>query len=109
MQEVYCVSEETRPNWPGGHRPACQAAVREFRFYKVMEEFRALSESKRRTAKKSFLKALGAFKKDGILLTYSTLGFRADVGFSCYGASATTWTVSSATARNLSRARWDLT
>ncbi len=50
-----------------------------FGFYKVSEEFRALSDSKRKAAKKSLVKALESFKKDGILLTYSTLGFRADV------------------------------
>jgi chlorite dismutase len=50
-----------------------------FAFYKISEEFRKLSRSKREGAKKSFLKAVESFKKDGILLTYSTLGFRADV------------------------------
>src|SRR6185369_3918957 len=43
------------------------------------DEFHKLSRSKREGAKKSFLKAVESFKKDGILLAYSTLGFRADV------------------------------
>jgi chlorite dismutase len=64
---------------PGATTPPVKQQFVNFAFYKVTEEFRALSESKRRSAKKSLLKALGAFKKDGILLTYSTLGFRADV------------------------------
>jgi len=50
-----------------------------FSFYKVSEDFRALSGSKRNNAKKSLLKVLEGFKKEGILLSYSTVGFRADV------------------------------
>ncbi len=50
-----------------------------FAFYKISEEFRELSRSKREAAKKSFLKAADTFKKDGILLAYSTVGFKADV------------------------------
>jgi chlorite dismutase len=50
-----------------------------FEFYKVTEEFRKLSGFKRERAKKSFIAAVETFKKDGILLAYSTLGFKADV------------------------------
>jgi chlorite dismutase len=50
-----------------------------FEFYKVTEEFRKLSRGKRESVKKSFLKAVDSFKNDGILLAYSTVGFKADV------------------------------
>ena len=74
---------ETQPHsvHSGGHPPAAPVKQQfvNFGFYKVSEEFRALSDSKRKAAKKSLVKALESFKKDGILLTYSTLGFRADV------------------------------
>ena len=49
-----------------------------FEFYKVSEDFRKLSSSKKDKAKKSFIKAVETFKKDGILLTYCTLGFKAE-------------------------------
>src|SRR5277367_1085354 len=50
-----------------------------FAFYKISEEFRKLSALERDAAKKSFIEAAESFRKDGILLSYSTLGFRADV------------------------------
>lgn len=50
-----------------------------FAFYKISEEFRKLSPADREAAKKSFREAAEGFQKDGILLSYSTVGFRADV------------------------------
>src|SRR5581483_9956569 len=50
-----------------------------FAFYKVTEEFHKLPAAEREAAKKSFIEAAEPFKKDGILLSYSTVGFRADV------------------------------
>jgi chlorite dismutase len=50
-----------------------------FEFYKISEEFRKLSSGKREKAKKSFIKAVDTFKNDGIILAYSTVGFKADV------------------------------
>lgn len=50
-----------------------------FAFYKLSEDFQKLSTADKDKAKKSFLEAAESFKKDGILLSYSTLGFRADV------------------------------
>ena len=50
-----------------------------FSFYKVSESFRAVGAADRETAKKSFVEAVEAFSKDGILLAYSTLGFKAGV------------------------------
>lgn len=50
-----------------------------FSFYKVSEEFRKLSAPERQKAKDSFIQAAEAFRKDGILLAYSTLGFKAGV------------------------------
>jgi chlorite dismutase len=50
-----------------------------FGFFKLSEEFRKLAAFKRQTAKRSFVKIAEAFQKDGILLAYSTVGFRADV------------------------------
>ncbi len=50
-----------------------------FSFFKVAEAFRGLSSSKREAAKKSFAKTAAAYQKDGILLAYSTVGFRSDV------------------------------
>ena len=50
-----------------------------FAFYKLSEDFQKLSAADKDKAKKSFLEAAESFKKDGILLSYSTLGFRADV------------------------------
>ena len=50
-----------------------------FSFYKVSEEFRKLEASARQKAKDSFIQAAEAFRKDGILLAYSTLGFKAGV------------------------------
>ncbi len=49
-----------------------------FEFFKATEEFRKLSGSKKEKLKKSFLKAAEGFKKKGILLAYSTVGFKAD-------------------------------
>jgi chlorite dismutase len=48
-----------------------------FSFYKVSEYFRKLSGADREEAKKSFVEAVEAFSKEGILLAYSTLGFKA--------------------------------
>jgi len=48
-----------------------------FAFYKISEEFRKLKAEDRRAAKESFLKASEDFRKEGILLAYSTLGFKA--------------------------------
>src|SRR5580658_4372806 len=50
-----------------------------FAFYKISEEFHRLPASEKEAAKKSFLDAAETFKKDGILLSYSTVGFRPDV------------------------------
>jgi chlorite dismutase len=50
-----------------------------FSFYKVSEDFRKLPKARRQSAKKSFVKAVKAFGKDGILLAYSTVGFKAGV------------------------------
>ncbi|HET9869382.1 MAG TPA: chlorite dismutase family protein [bacterium] len=49
-----------------------------FAFYKVSPAFRQLPAEKREEAKKSFTEAVEAFGRDGILLAYSTLGFKAD-------------------------------
>jgi chlorite dismutase len=49
-----------------------------FEFYKISEDFRKLSGFKRAAAKKSFIKAVDTFKNEGILLAYSTLGFKAE-------------------------------
>jgi chlorite dismutase len=49
-----------------------------FAFYKISEEFHKLPASGKESAKKSFLEAADSFKKDGILLSYSTVGFRPD-------------------------------
>lgn len=49
-----------------------------FAFYKISEDFRKLPASEREAAKKSFVEAAEGFKKDGILLAYSTVGFKAD-------------------------------
>lgn len=49
-----------------------------FAFYKISDEFHKLPASGKESAKKSFLEAAESFKKDGILLSYSTVGFRAD-------------------------------
>ena len=49
-----------------------------FSFYKVSENFRKLSGAdQERGTKKSFVAAVEAFSKEGILLAYSTLGFKA--------------------------------
>ena len=50
-----------------------------FGFFKIAEEFRALPKAKREAAKKAFVKIADAFQKDGILLAYSSVGFRSDV------------------------------
>jgi chlorite dismutase len=50
-----------------------------FAFFKISEDFRGLSVLKRQAAKKSIAKIAANFQKDGILLAYSTVGFRADV------------------------------
>lgn len=50
-----------------------------FAFYKISEEFRGLPAAEREKAKKSFVEAVESFKKEGILLSYSTVGFKADV------------------------------
>lgn len=50
-----------------------------FSFYKVSEGFRVLPAAERAAAKASFVQAAESFRKDGILLSYSTLGFRSDV------------------------------
>ncbi|HVM33276.1 MAG TPA: chlorite dismutase family protein [bacterium] len=50
-----------------------------FAFYKLSESFRTLAPAQREEAKKSFVQAVEAFHQDGILLAYSTLGFKAGV------------------------------
>src|SRR5580658_418908 len=50
-----------------------------FSFYKISEEFQKLPALDKESAKKSFLEAAETLKKDGILLSYSTVGFRPDV------------------------------
>ena len=50
-----------------------------FAFYKISEEFRKLPASEKEAAKKSFIEAARSFESEGILLSYSTLGFRSDV------------------------------
>ena len=50
-----------------------------FSFYKISEDFRKLPAPDRETAKKSFAQAAESFTKDGILLSYSTVGFKADI------------------------------
>lgn len=50
-----------------------------YSFYKISEEFRKLPVSGREAAKKSFIEAAESIKKEGILLSYSTVGFRSDV------------------------------
>jgi len=50
-----------------------------FAFYKISEEFRKLSALDKELAKKSFAEAAENFRKDGILLSYSTMGFKAGV------------------------------
>lgn len=50
-----------------------------FSFYKISEDFRKLPKARRQAAKQSFVKAVEAFEKDGILLAYSTVGFKAGV------------------------------
>jgi chlorite dismutase len=49
-----------------------------FAFYKISEEFRRLPAAARKKAKRSFIQAAEDFKKDGILLSYTTAGFRSD-------------------------------
>ena len=49
-----------------------------FSFFKISEEFRRLPSPERDSAKKAFVEAAEAFKKDGILLSYSTVGFKAE-------------------------------
>ena len=50
-----------------------------FVFFKINKDFRKLPEAERESAKKSFIEAAETFKKEGILLSYSTVGFKADV------------------------------
>jgi chlorite dismutase len=50
-----------------------------FSFYKISEDFRKLTAPDREAAKKSFAQAAESFTKDGILLSYSTVGFKADI------------------------------
>ncbi len=50
-----------------------------FAFYKISEEFRKLTKVERQKVKESFVKAAEEFRKDGILLAYSTVGFKAGV------------------------------
>jgi chlorite dismutase len=50
-----------------------------FAFYKISEDFHKLPAAEREAAKKSFMEAAETFRKEGILLSYSTMGFRADV------------------------------
>ncbi len=52
-----------------------------FGFYKISEEFRKLDKADRQKVKESFIKAAEEFRKDGILLAYSTVGFKAGVDF----------------------------
>jgi chlorite dismutase len=52
-----------------------------FAFYKISNKFRSISVSARNEIKKSALECIEEFKKKGILVVYSTLGFRADVDF----------------------------
>jgi chlorite dismutase len=70
------------PHANPSHAGAPSATVKRqfvsFEFYKISQDFRKLSKSKREKAKKSFVKAVDTFKKDGILLAYSTLGFKAE-------------------------------
>jgi chlorite dismutase len=58
-----------------------------FAFYKVSRDFRKLTSPERQEAKKSFVEAVEAFEKEGILLAYSTLGFKA-------GADLMLWRIS---------------
>ncbi len=58
-----------------------------FAFYKVSDEFRKLHAQERETAKNSFIGAAEGFKKDGILLSYSTLGFKAGVDLMLWAIS----------------------
>jgi len=73
---------EHAPQSAHSHAGAPAAPVKRqyvsFEFYKVSEDFRKLSKSKREKAKKSFAKAVATFKNEGILLAYSTLGFKAE-------------------------------
>src|SRR5260221_7452480 len=50
-----------------------------FAFYKVSEDFRKLAKVERQKVKESFVKAAEEFRKEGILLAYSTVGFKAGV------------------------------
>jgi chlorite dismutase len=50
-----------------------------FAFYKISEDFRKLAKMERQKVKESFVKAAEEFRKDGILLAYSTVGFKAGV------------------------------
>lgn len=52
-----------------------------FSFYKVDRSFRGLPAARRRAAKKGFLKAARDFEKEGLQLSFSTVGFRADTDF----------------------------
>jgi chlorite dismutase len=50
-----------------------------FAFYKLSEDFRKLPQAERDKLKASFVTAAEEFRKDGILLAYSTVGFKAGV------------------------------
>ncbi|HUO56619.1 MAG TPA: chlorite dismutase family protein [bacterium] len=50
-----------------------------FGFYRISEEFRKLAKSDRDRVKASFIQAAEEFRKEGILLSYSTVGFKAGV------------------------------
>src|SRR5579871_1265958 len=58
-----------------------------FAFYKISDDFRKLPASEREAAKKSFVEAAEGFKKDGILLSYSTVGFKAGVDLMLWAIS----------------------
>jgi len=58
-----------------------------FAFYKISDDFRKLNAQERETAKKSFMEAAEGFKKDGILLSYSTVGFKAGVDLMLWAIS----------------------
>ena len=57
--------------------PTIQKQFVSFSFYKISEEFRKLDKVERQKVKESFIKAAEEFRKDGILLSYSTVGFKA--------------------------------
>ena len=71
---------------PAAHSPATPPARRQivcFSFYKLMPEWRRLSESERTAHKAAFAAVLDRWNKTGefLSLTYSTIGTRGDVDF----------------------------